>query len=176
MHTRFDVIDEDIIKAYAEAGGRDIFIGLESGSEKLRKLMGKDHGITNEVVMEKSKLLKYYGINTGLWLIFGYPSEREKDVEETYRLLQRIEPDQVICDVAHVHPFTPFFEKAREEGIYEINDWLSRDKDFFPYAQDGELEEAFRNSLLFSREFSKKDIKAEFEREVDTAVEKLNSL
>jgi len=174
MHTRFDVIEEDIVKAYVEAGGRDIFFGLESGSERLRSLMGKDHRITNELVMERCELLKRYGINIGIWLIFGYPGETEEDVEETYELLQEIEPDQVACNVAHVHPFTPLFEQARREGIYKLEDWLERKEDFFPYAQDGKLEEAFKNCTLFSRKFTKKLIRAELEKDVDTTAEGLH--
>lgn len=169
MHTRFDCIDEDIVEAYVMAGGKDIYFGLESGSQKLRMAMDKNH-IANEKIMEICRTVKNYGINLGLWLIFGYPGETDEDIQMTYELTSKIEPDEVKCNPAHVHPYTPLFYYAEKEGIYRIEDWLNNDEDFFPYFINEKGIKAYQTCSFFTENFSRKRIRAVLEEDFETTL------
>ncbi len=171
MHTRFDCVDEDIIKDYAEAGGRDIYFGLESGSQKLRIAMDKNHGITNEKILEICGIVKDYSLNLGLWLIFGYPEETEEDIKVTYELVRDIDPAEVTCNPVHVHPYTRLFTQCEKEGIYTIKDWLSNEQDFFLYYPNGQSVVAYNNCVHFRKVFNKKKVKPELNiDDVETTV------
>ena len=170
MHTRFDCIDEDIIKAYAMAGGKDIYFGLESGSEKIRRAMKKNSGITNEKILEICKTVKKYNINLGLWVIWGYPEETDEDIQTTYDLFNKIKPDEVNCNPIHVHPYTPLFFQAKKEGIYKLEDWLDEKKDFFPYHKGLAGQYIFSLGKIITKQFSAKQIKlrTSLERDIET--------
>lgn len=165
MHTRFDCIDENVIKVYAEAGGKDIYFGLESGSQKIRVAMNKNPDIANEEILEICRTVKRYGVNLGLWIIFGSPEETEKDVQMTYKLIDKIKPDAVNCNPVHVHPYTSLFFQAEKRGIYKLEDWLNRKEDFFPYnIKDQEnIENLCCN---FANRFNKRIVRPGFEEEM----------
>lgn len=169
MHTRFDCLDEDIVEAYVKAGGKDIYFGLESGSQELRKAMDKNR-IANKEILEICKIIKNHGLNLGLWLIFGYPGETNEDVRRTYELVSKIEPDEVYCNPAHVHPHTPLFYQAEKEGIYRIEDWLNNDEDFFPYFTNEKGTEAYERCTFFTENFSSKRIRAILEKDLETTL------
>jgi len=169
MHTRFDCIDEDIVEAYVKAGGKDIYFGLESGSQPLRMAMDKNH-VANKEILEICRTVKNYGINLGLWLIFGYPGETDEDIQMTYNLVSEIQPHEVNCNPAHVHPYTPLFYQAEKEGIYRIEDWLNNAEDFFPYFKDERGAKAYQTCTLFANHFSKTRIRAILEKCFETTL------
>lgn len=137
-HTRFDCIDEQVIEAYASAGGRSLYFGLESGAADMRRRMGKNGGVTNERIGAVCRAVKKAGIRLGLWVMFGYPGETDDNVQETLQLLNSVQPDEVTCNPAHVHPHTPLYHQAEEERRYRLTDWLTRSQDFFPYDEASE--------------------------------------
>lgn len=164
MHTRFDCINEDIIKAYAEAGGKDIYFGLESGSQKIRTALNKNINISNEKILKICRTVKSYDLHLGLWVIFGYPGETENDIQMTYELLDKIKPDEVSCNPVHVHPYTPLFFQAEKRGIYKLEDWLDRKTDFFPY-NIKDQENIGKVCLNFANHFNKQVVRPRFEEE-----------
>lgn len=158
LNTRFDVIDEEILYWYKKAGGTGIFFGLESGSERIRKFMNKN--FTNEKVREVINNSKKLGLNIGLFLIFGYPSEKLSDVQETYKLVKEIEPDQVLCNLPLIYPRTDLFNIAKKEGEFNFNEWLQESPDYFTCSDSDETKgymalfnEIFNNGTPIRTEF-----------------------
>ena len=134
--TRIDCLDDEFLHLYERAGGGCIYFGIESGSERLRDAMQKrlrDTDIQSGVAL----LRKHPAIRVGFFLIFGYPGEQVEDVVATEELLRRTPPDEVTCNIAHVHPGTALFAQAVQEGRYDLSQWLDEEQDFFPYEQDG---------------------------------------
>jgi radical SAM superfamily enzyme YgiQ (UPF0313 family) len=172
MHTRFDCIDEDIIQAYAEGGGKDIYFGLESGSQKLRKAMGKNGNLSNKKILEMCNVVRKHNINLGLWLIFGYPGETKDDFIMTNELLRKICPDEVTCNPVHVHPNTPLFKKAFTAKTYTIKNWLTEEYDFFPYIIGKKLQRIAKNCAFIENRYNSKRIRTLFETEYETIIEK----
>jgi radical SAM superfamily enzyme YgiQ (UPF0313 family) len=153
--TRIDTIDEEFISLYQAAGGGCIYFGIESGSERLRNAMRKrlsDADIDAGMEM----LRRHSGIRVGFFLMLGYPGEEKDDVAATETLLRRTQPDEVTCNIAHVHPGTELFSIAVRQGKYDIRDWLSDERDFFPFERDPQrLDYLHRTCLEFETRFGR---------------------
>ena len=78
---RIDLLNNEMIKLLKKAGCSDIYIGLETGSEKMQKKYNKyinlDKAVDNFINLEKS------GINFTVSLIIGHPEEDLDDLFET---------------------------------------------------------------------------------------------
>lgn len=142
--TRIDCLDEEFLKLYEDAGGGCIYFGIESGSERLRDSMEKRLA-TADIEAGIRAVRSFPAISVGFFLIFGYPGESAEDIQMTEDLLQRTGPDEVTCNIAHVHPETALFAKAKALGLYQIEDWLLEQREFFPCESDlGRLSQLHR--------------------------------
>jgi hypothetical protein len=84
-------MDERLVAKLARAGMVEVFFGLETGSEKMIRLMRKGFRLS-----EAARLLRLFhqaGIAVFVSIIFGHPGESESDFHDTLDFLQRIEPD-----------------------------------------------------------------------------------
>jgi len=130
--TRMDCLDEEFLRLFEAVGGGCIYFGIETGSERLRKLMGKMY--TNEKILDSMALLRRHpAITVGFFLMFGYPTETAEDISETENLLRRARPDEVTCNLAHIHPGTHLYEVASQEGKCSFESWINEEPSFFPY-------------------------------------------
>ncbi|MBL7075661.1 cobalamin-dependent protein [candidate division KSB1 bacterium] len=166
--TRFDVVDNEFLKCFKQAGGRSIFFGMESGSERIRELMGKISYINNKVV-EISQLVKKHGIRLGIHTMFGYPTETPEDIRKTEEILEKVKPHEITAHITHVHPGTKVYKNSE----YTIEDWLKRDRDFFPYETSArKLRELRRICNYFEQRFtSKRTERSGFLRDFGSAIE-----
>ncbi len=172
MHTRFDCIDENLIKNYSEAGGKKIYFGLESGSEKIRDAMNKNIRMTNDEIIDICKIIKKNKINIGIWIILGYPGETEDELDDTLNLLSIINPDEVTCNPVHVHPNTALFKQCLKEKKYNINDWLNEKSDFFPFHRGQKGRKLVTLCLEIEKKYSNKQIRTTLEYELETSLGK----
>ena len=128
--TRADRMSEDVIKTMKESGCFRVWIGAESGSQRVIDAM--DRRVKVKQVREMIKLSKKYGIETGTFIMLGYPGETEKDIEETINHLKLSDPDQFTITVAYPIKGTEFFEEIEATQINSFN-WeknTDRDRDF----------------------------------------------
>jgi radical SAM superfamily enzyme YgiQ (UPF0313 family) len=77
-----------LIPRLRESGCRELFIGVESGADQIRKKVCKA-GTTEQVIAVISEILRI-GINVKIYLMYGFPDETEKDAEETYMLAKTL--------------------------------------------------------------------------------------
>ena len=80
--------DPEFVKATAEAGCQGYYVGAESGSDRMLKLMSK--GITAEQIVQTCHNAKKYGVYVALSMINGYPGELPEDQVLTKQLLKRV--------------------------------------------------------------------------------------
>lgn len=78
---RLDTLDEELLLAMKEAGLYSVSVGVESGSDRILKLMKKS--LTKEKIREKVALIKKCGLDVSGFFIIGYPGETEKDIMDT---------------------------------------------------------------------------------------------
>lgn len=125
--TRADRLNEHAVKLLKESGCFRVWIGAESGSQKILDAM--ERRVTVEQVREMIHLSKRHGIETGTFIMLGYPGETEEDILDTIEHLKRSAPDHFTVTVAYPIAGTPLYEDVG--GILTtIPEWaLSTDRD-----------------------------------------------
>ena len=123
-------MNEDVIKTMKESGCFRVWIGAESGSQKIIDAM--DRRVKVEQVHEMIQLSRKYGIETGTFIMLGYPGETERDIEETINHLKKSNPDYFTITVAYPIKGTEFFEEieANQLNAFEWEKQSDRDRDF----------------------------------------------
>jgi radical SAM superfamily enzyme YgiQ (UPF0313 family) len=130
------------IPALARAGARIVWIGAESGSQRILDAMEK--GTTVEQIREVRRRLARHGIRAGFFLQFGYPGETREDIELTLRMVRESLPDDVGVSVSYPLPGTPFHERVREQ-LGSTRNW--RDSDDLAMLYRGPFTTAFYRQL-----------------------------
>ena len=108
------------VEALAAAGCEMVWMGAESGSQRILDAM--DKGTTVEQIVEAARLLRAAGIRVGFFLQFGYLGEEAADIEATRRLVRAARPDDIGVSVSYPLPGTPFHERVRAE-LGERRNW-----------------------------------------------------
>ena len=125
IQSRADLLlEEDNIKNLANSGCKTVWMGAESGSQKILDAM--DKGTTVEQIYKAAALLKKYKINTALFLQFGYLGEDINDINATLKMLLNIVPDEIGISISYPLPGTVFYEKVKSELITKTN-WTDSD-------------------------------------------------
>jgi len=124
-NSRVDCIDERKIRLLKQAGCVRIQLGIESGSEKLRRKILK-RKFSNQQIREAFAMINKYNIKTLSFNMIGIPYETEEDILETIKLNRSIRPNRVHLTVFYPYPNTELFEVCKQEG------WLGgQNKDNF---------------------------------------------
>jgi anaerobic magnesium-protoporphyrin IX monomethyl ester cyclase len=121
---RADGVTPAIATALAEAGCQTVWMGAESGSQKILDAMEK--GTTIAQIESAVRALRRAGIEVGFFLQFGYPGETLQDIEMTRAMVARCRPDDIGVSVSYPLPGTPFFERVRAE-LGPKQNWVASD-------------------------------------------------
>ncbi|UCH65138.1 MAG: B12-binding domain-containing radical SAM protein [Ignavibacterium sp.] len=125
IQSRVDLLlAEDTIDALAESGADTVWVGAESGSQKILDAM--DKGTTIEQIYKATKLLKGKKIRTAFFLQFGYLGETKEDIRQTIDMLLELMPDDMGISVSYPLPGTLFYEKVKDELKKKAN-WTDSD-------------------------------------------------
>ncbi|MCH7964069.1 MAG: B12-binding domain-containing radical SAM protein [Bacteroidetes bacterium] len=125
IQSRVDLLlQEDTIDALAESGAETVWVGAESGSQKILDAMEK--GTTVEQIHIATKLLKSKGIKTAFFLQFGYLGEQKEDIQKTIDMVLELLPDDIGISVSYPLPGTVFYEKVKDELKTKAN-WTDSD-------------------------------------------------
>jgi anaerobic magnesium-protoporphyrin IX monomethyl ester cyclase len=115
------VRDEKNVAALRRAGCDIIWIGAESGSQKVLNAMEK--GTRVEQIYESARQLHAAGIKVGFFLQFGYPGETRTDIEKTLQMVRDCRPDDVGMSVSYPLPGTKFYENVKLQ-LGEKQNWV----------------------------------------------------
>jgi anaerobic magnesium-protoporphyrin IX monomethyl ester cyclase len=121
---RADLVTEKTAAALARAGCKTVWLGAESGSQKILDAM--DKGDQVEDIYRASSLLRKHKIEVGFFLQFGYPGETWDDVQLTLKMVRECKPDDVGISVSYPLPGTKFFERVKME-LGEKQNWVDSD-------------------------------------------------
>lgn len=111
--TRADRLSQRMVELLKQSGCFRVWIGAESGSQKILDAM--DRRVKVEQVQEMIQLSKRHGIETGTFIMLGYPGETEEDILLTIEHLKRSDPDQYTTTIAYPITGTPFYEEVEHD-------------------------------------------------------------
>jgi len=115
---RADLVDEPIIKKLSEANCRNVFFGIETGSERLRNsLLQKE--ITDEQILYTAHLLRKYNIKYRTYNMLGLPGETLEDAYKTVEINIKIKTTYPWCALFHPFPGTTLGEYAEKHHLLE---------------------------------------------------------
>ena len=118
---RADLVNEKTAAALAKAGCKTVWLGAESGSQKILDAM--DKGDTVQDIYDAATILRVNGIEVGFFLQFGYPGETWDDVQKTLKMVRECAPDDIGISVSYALPGTKFFERVKLE-LGEKQNWV----------------------------------------------------
>ncbi|REJ82932.1 MAG: radical SAM protein [Bacteroidetes bacterium] len=125
IQSRADLLcKEGTVKELAGSGCETVWIGAESGSQKILDAM--DKGIRVEQIYEANKLLRKHGIRPAFFLQFGYPGEDMNDINLTIKMLEELMPEDIGISISYPLPGTVFHDKVKEELSNKAN-WTDSD-------------------------------------------------
>ena len=125
IQSRADLLLEaDNIQALHDSGASEIWIGAESGSQKILDAM--DKGITVKQIYESTQLLRSNGIRVGFFLQFGYTGELWSDIQQTIKMILDLVPDNIGISVSYPLPGTKFYESVKDNLKIKSN-WTDSD-------------------------------------------------
>lgn len=121
LHTPFETIsredrlNEAVIKTLAEMGCYRLWVGAESGSQRILDAMERQTDVGR--VKEMVHLLKQYGIETGMFIMLGYEGEALSDLQATVQTLKDADPDVFLTTVAYPIAGTKYYEKVADRVL-----------------------------------------------------------
>lgn len=107
------LVRRDTAELLAAAGAEEVWIGAESGSQKILDAMEK--GCTVEQIHEAAERVHAAGYRIAFFIQFGYPGETIEDIERTLELIRVARPDDIGISVSYPLPGTPFHDRVRDE-------------------------------------------------------------
>lgn len=125
IQSRADLlVQEDSIRYLAESGCDMVWMGAESGSQKILDAM--DKGTTIPQIYEACRLLKSYRIKVALFLQLGYLNETIEDIQKTIQMTEELLPHDIGISVSYPLPGTGFYEKVKSQLQLKSN-WTDSD-------------------------------------------------
>lgn len=118
---RPDGVTDEIARALRDAGCRTVWIGAESGSQRVLDAMEK--GTRVQQIRKAAVRLHSAGIEVGFFLQFGYPGETMDDVTLTLEMVRTCRPDDIGVSVSYPLPGTPFYDRVKAQLGHKQN-WV----------------------------------------------------
>ena len=112
-----------VLAAMRAAGCKRVKLGVESGSDRILKLMRK--GTTKALIRRIVGMIRDAGIDYTIYALIGMPTETREEMLETYHFIEELDPSYVSLSVASPQYGTPLFDMMQEYGIrFTKDDWL----------------------------------------------------
>jgi radical SAM superfamily enzyme YgiQ (UPF0313 family) len=146
MQSRCDLMTRDTVDALQRAGCTEVWMGAESGSQKVLDAMEKDLRV--EQIYRARENLRAHGIRACYFLQFGYPGEEWADIQRTVRMVRETRPDDIGVSVAYPLPGTKFYDLV-EAQLGAKKNWDDSDDlaMMFQGAYTSEFYRALRDAL-----------------------------
>ncbi|HEX3470710.1 MAG TPA: radical SAM protein [Silvibacterium sp.] len=126
--SRSDRLNETVIRTLAELGCQRLWVGSESGSQRILDSMQR--GVKVQAVRQAVALCRQHGIETGMFLMWGYEGEELEDIEATIDHVRASNPDIFLTTVSYPIKGTPYYSKVASR-VVQIKPWgQTSDREF----------------------------------------------
>src|SRR3984957_17432989 len=136
--SRADRLNSEMLDLLAELGCFRIWIGSESGSQRILDSM--DRGVKIEQVQQAVAMSRERGIQSGMFLMWGYEGEELEDIEATIKHVSISKPDIFFTTVSYPIKGTPYYKKVSDR-LVQLQPWAT--------SSDRELKIKGRHSQKF---------------------------
>jgi anaerobic magnesium-protoporphyrin IX monomethyl ester cyclase len=118
--SRADRLNEEMLDLLAELGCFRIWIGSESGSQRILDAM--DRGVKVEQVQNAVRMARVRGMQSGMFLMWGYEGEEMEDIEATIRHVSKSSPDIFLTTVSYPIKGTPYYKRIADR-LVQLEPW-----------------------------------------------------
>ncbi len=125
IQSRADLMTEQAVKALKLAGCDEVWMGAESGSQKILDAM--DKGTSIEQIKTARQRLREAGIKACFFIQFGYPGETWDDIRLTFELIRECVPDNIGVSVSYPLPGTRFHDMVKAQ-LGDKTNWTDSDE------------------------------------------------
>lgn len=126
--SRADRLNSEMLDVLADLGCFRIWIGSESGSQRILDAM--ERGVRVEQVQQSVALARSRGIESGMFLMWGYEGEELSDIEATVEHVKRSNPDIFFTTIAYPIKGTPYYTQVADR-LVRLQPWgEGSDRDF----------------------------------------------
>jgi anaerobic magnesium-protoporphyrin IX monomethyl ester cyclase len=146
IQSRADLMTNATVAGLKRAGCAEVWMGAESGSQKILNAMDKGLRVS-DVVVARSRLADK-NIRACYFLQFGYPGETWEDIQQTIALVRNTHPDDIGISFSYPLPGTVFYDRVQEQ-IGAKRNWTDSDDlcVMFRATYKDEFYKALRNAL-----------------------------
>jgi anaerobic magnesium-protoporphyrin IX monomethyl ester cyclase len=109
---------DGLFEAMRRANFSFINIGLESGSEELRREVLKRR-YSNQDIERAVAAARSHGLKVGIYNLIGIPGETVEDFRRTVEVNRACQPDHFLLSVFFPYPGSDLYEKAKRDGLLE---------------------------------------------------------
>jgi anaerobic magnesium-protoporphyrin IX monomethyl ester cyclase len=117
--TAVKTLDAELLAKMAAAGCRHISLGVESGNAEIQKKHCGNKLADLDKAEEVFRAARKVGIETRAFCMIGFPEETPAMADETIRLVERLDPDQVQFCAVTAYPGTPLYGMLRGERDFD---------------------------------------------------------
>jgi anaerobic magnesium-protoporphyrin IX monomethyl ester cyclase len=118
--SRADRLNAEMLDLLAELGCFRVWIGSESGSQRILDSM--DRGVKIEQVRHAIELSRERGIQSGMFLMWGYEGEELEDIEATIKHVSLSKPDIFFTTISYPIKGTPYYQRV-EDRLVQLGPW-----------------------------------------------------
>jgi anaerobic magnesium-protoporphyrin IX monomethyl ester cyclase len=146
IQSRADLMSEETVSALKRAGCVEVWMGVESGSQKILDAM--DKGLRVSEVKLARERLRRVGIRACYFLQFGYPGEGWEDIRKTIALVRSTRPDEIGVSISYPLPGTVFYQRVQAQ-LGSKRNWIDSDDltVMFTATYTSEFYRVLRNAL-----------------------------
>jgi radical SAM superfamily enzyme YgiQ (UPF0313 family) len=141
-----DKVSDEMLALMRKANFYSFGVGIESGSEKILRSMGKDTNL--EALKNKISLARKYGFYITGFFILGYPGETREDIELTIKYAREVDIDKAAFNKYLPLPGTKSYNNLVDNGEMKCRQYFGgiTIKDI-PYSPEGISKDEIRNYL-----------------------------
>jgi radical SAM superfamily enzyme YgiQ (UPF0313 family) len=135
--SRVDHVEEEMLFWMRRAGCIQISYGVESGSQKIRKALGKP--VRTDQIKRAFALTTRYGILSRAYFIYGAPGETWQTIQETIDLMDEIKPLSAIFYILDIFPGTRLYSELKKRHAITEDIWLKKMEGIMYFETDSAL-------------------------------------
>jgi radical SAM superfamily enzyme YgiQ (UPF0313 family) len=132
--SRVGAVNDRMLRWMRKAGCVQISYGVESGSERIRRMLCKE--ISTEQIEQAFALTTAHGILARAYFIYGAPTESWETIEQSLELIRTIRPLSAIFYVMTLFPGTALYDDFKKRTGIDDDVWLQRIEDILYFEYD----------------------------------------